>query len=149
MTNDPLDSNMFVELAKAKKMPQPKMLKIENISPNPITDDEEGQLTIDVYKDKDDIIVESAIAGINPDDLEINITEESVTIRGKRAKEKTISEKDYYYQECFWGSFSRSIVLPQEIDPEKSVANFENGILTIRMPKLTRGKGKKIKVKAA
>src|SRR3989344_5057578 len=94
-----------------------------------------------------EIIVQSTVAGVSPEELDVNITTESVTVRGKREKEEEIKEKDYFYQECFWGSFSRSIILPQEIDPERSTAIIKNGILTIRMPKIERLKAKKIKVK--
>ncbi|MBI5733027.1 Hsp20/alpha crystallin family protein [Candidatus Jorgensenbacteria bacterium] len=135
-------SNMFFELAKVKSAPAP--LKIQNDTE---PEDTEGQLTVDVYQNKDDIMVQSTVAGVNPDDLEINITNESVTIRGKRTREEQIEDKDYFYQECFWGVFSRSVVLPQEVDPEKSTAALKNGVLTIRMPKLDRSKAKKLKVK--
>ena len=87
------------------------------------------------------------MAGVLPDDLEINITTESVTIRGEREREEKVEAKDYLYQECFWGSFSRSIILPQEIDPDRAVATLKNGVLTIRLPKVDRQKAKKIKVK--
>ncbi|MDP3947101.1 MAG: Hsp20/alpha crystallin family protein [bacterium] len=107
----------------------------------------EGQLTIDVYQTPDEIIIESTIAGVKPEDLDINITSEAVTIRGERKREKKVREDDYFYQECYWGKFSRSIILPQEIDPDKSVANLKNGIMTIRLPKLNRQKGRNLKVK--
>ncbi len=109
----------------------------------------EGQLTVDVYQDGDDLVVESTVAGVEPDDLEIDIMGDSVTIRGKREREKIIEETDYFYQECFWGRFSRSVILPEEVDPEKSKATLsKSGILTIRMPKLRKKKGKKVTVKA-
>jgi len=124
----------------------------ENRKPKEFLDEEfseeaEGSLLVDVYQNDDEVIVCSAVAGISPEDLEINITTESVTIRGKREKEEKIEEKDYFYQECFWGTFSRSIILSQEIDPERSTAAVKNGILTIKMPKIERQKAKKIKVK--
>lgn len=109
---------------------------------------QEGQLAIDVFQTPDEIIIESTIAGVNPEDLDVDITPESVTIRGKRAREKRISDEDYFYQECYWGRFSRSIILPQEIDAENSVANLKNGVLTIRMPKINRQKAKKLKIKS-
>jgi HSP20 family protein len=138
----------FVELAKTKTTPTPSPLKIETDKEPAIAEEEgEGQLTVDVYQDGDDIVVQSAVAGVNPDELEINITNESVTIRGKRERTEKVEEKDYFYQECFWGKFSRSIILPQEVDPEKSTATLKNGVLTIRMPKLDRKKAKKLKVK--
>jgi len=124
----------------------------ENKNPEEFLDGElakesDGQLTVDVYQNNDEIIVQSTVAGVSPDDLDINITSESVTIRGKRGKEEKVEEKDYFYQECFWGSFSRSIILPQEIDSERSTAAIKNGILTIRMPKIQRQKAKKVKIK--
>ncbi|MBU4348322.1 Hsp20/alpha crystallin family protein [Patescibacteria group bacterium] len=112
-----------------------------------IFEEDEGQLTIDVYQSPNDIMIESTIAGVKPEDLDISITNESVTIRGKREKEKTVKDEDYFYQECYWGKFSRSIILPQEIDSEKSVASIKNGILIIKLPKLNRQKTKKLKVK--
>lgn len=145
MPKEPND-NIFAELAKAKAAP--KSLSIETNAKPPILDEEiEGQLTVDVYQTDNDIIIQSTVAGVNPEDLEINITNEAVTIRGKREKMEKIEEKDYFYQECFWGKFSRSIILPQEVDPEKSTAAIKNGVLVVRMPKLNRQKAKRLKVK--
>ena len=138
--------DIFVELAKVKT--EPTKLKIEKEEAPPSVEEEsEGQLTVDVYQDGDNVIVQSTVAGVDPDDLEVNITNESVTIHGKREKMEKIEEKDYFYQECFWGRFSRSIILPQEVDPEKSTAALKNGILIIKMPKLNRKRAKKLKVK--
>ncbi len=128
------------------------MTNQENKNPEEFLDGElakeaEGQLTVDVYQNNDEIVVQSTVAGVAADDLDINITSESVTIRGERSKEEAVEENDYFYQECFWGSFSRSIILPQEIDPDHSTAVIKNGILIIRMPKVNRQKAKKIKVK--
>ena len=139
--------DIFVELAKARTAAAPLKIETDESAPSSNDDDGEGQLTVDVYQDKDYVIVQSPVAGVSADDLEINITNESVTVRGHREKSETIEEKDYFYQECFWGSFSRSIILPQEVDPEKSNAALKNGILTIKMPKLDRKKAKKLKVK--
>jgi len=145
MTKDSKNSNnIFAELTKTKSTPHslPQNEESQNLS-----EEIEGQLTVDVYQNKDEIIVQSTVAGVDPEDLEINITNEAVTIRGKREKTEQIDEKDYFYQECFWGKFSRSIILPQEVDPEKSTATLKNGVLTIRMPKLNRQKAKKLKIK--
>ena len=71
----------------------------------------EGQLTVDVYQTDNEIIVQSTVAGVSPEELDINISTEGVTIKGKREREEEVKEKDYFYQECFWGSFSRSIIL--------------------------------------
>lgn len=142
-----------IELAKSTNIPvkDKKNTKKESYfkedSFSELMEEGEGQLTIDVYQTPDEIIVESTTAGVKPEDLDINITNESVTIKGKRERENKISDEDYFYQECYWGKFSRSIILPHEIDPENSVAVIKNGILTIRMPKLNRRKSRKINVK--
>lgn len=112
-----------------------------------LSDEMEGQLTVDVYQTPDEIVIESTIAGVDADEIDIDVTSEMVTIRGERKKETKVEEGDYYYQECFWGRFSRSIILPQEIDPDKAHSTVKRGILTIHLPKLNRSKGKKIKVK--
>lgn len=119
-----------------------KETELENIS-----DEGEGQLTVDVYETPNEIIVESTIAGVKPEDLDIDVTSESVTIKGQRHKEEKVEEENYFYQECFWGKFSRSIILPQEIDPDKAQSNLKNGVLTIRLTKLHKDKSRKVKVK--
>ena len=112
-----------------------------------VSEEGEGQLTIDVYQTPDEIVIESTIAGVKPEDLDIAITNEAVTIHGKREKQGEIKDEDYFYQECYWGRFSRAIILPQEIDADKAVASLKNGILTIHLPKLNRSKTKKLKIK--
>ncbi len=112
------------------------------------SDEDEGQLTIDLYQTSDEITLESPIAGVKPEDLDIAITSESVTIKGKREKEKKVKDEDYFYQECYWGRFARSIILPQEVDAEKSEASIKNGVLIIKLPKLNRQRSKKIKVQS-
>lgn len=142
--------DIFVELAKAKSSPAKIVVEKDTAETALDTEDDdvEGKLTVDVYQDGDDVVVQSTVAGVSPEDLDIHITPESVTVRGARAKSQKIEDKDYFYQECFWGRFSRSIILPVEVDPEKSSATVKNGVLTVRMPKLNRQKGKKVKVKA-
>jgi len=108
----------------------------------------EGQLTIDVYQTPQEIVIKSAVAGVKPEDLDISIVNDMVTIKGKREQEETIKEEDYFYQECYWGRFSRSVILPSEIDSDRVSATLKNGILTIRMPKLDKAKIKKVKIKS-
>ena len=112
-----------------------------------LSDEREGQLTLDVYQTGDAIVIESPIAGVKGEDIDINITNESVTIRGKRERMQTVSDEDYFYQECYWGRFSRSVILPEAVDAESSDATIKNGVLRIIMPKLSLHKGKKLKVK--
>ncbi len=114
-----------------------------------VSDDEngEGQLTVDVYQTDDDIIIKSTIAGVNPEDLDVSINNDMITIKGERKFEDEVSEENFYYQECYWGSFSRSIVLPVDVVAEKIEASLKNGILTIRLPKADTNRTKKIKVR--
>lgn len=108
---------------------------------------EEGQLTIDMYQTANDIVIQSAVAGVKPDDLDVSITQDMVTIRGKRQKLHEAARQDFHYQELYWGIFSRSVLLPQEIDDEAAEANLKNGLLTIRLPKLDKNRVQKLKVK--
>ncbi len=109
--------------------------------------DEEGQLTVDMWQTPNEIVVQAIIGGVKPEDLDVSISNEMVTIRGKRSKSHQISTPDYFYQELFWGSFSRSILLPQEVDVDNSEATTKHGFLTIRLPKLDKTRTQKLKVK--
>ena len=109
--------------------------------------DSEGQLTIDVYQTEDDIVIKSTIAGVRPEDLDVNINNDMVTIRGERVQGEEVDPEDYYYQECYWGPFSRSVILPVEIISEKAEATMKNGILTVRLPKADVTKTRKIQVR--
>ena len=111
-------------------------------------DNEEGQLTVDVHQTGDDIIVQTMVAGVRPEDLDITITRDMVTIKGTRNKESSVSEDNYFYKELYWGSFSRTILLPQEVDPDGAEANEKNGLLTLRLPKIDKERKKQIRVKA-
>lgn len=110
-------------------------------------DEGEGQLAIDVYQTDNDIVIEAPVAGVTVDDLDIEITPESVTVRGKREKGARGEKRDYLYQECYWGRFSRSVILPQEVNPDHASASFKNGILKISLPKVNKQKAKKLRVK--
>lgn len=110
-------------------------------------EDAEGQLTIDVYQTENDIVIKSTIAGVKPEDLDVSINNDMVTIKGERSNEEVVEQGSYYYQECYWGSFSRSVLLPVDVIPEKADAALKNGILTIRLPKADTTKTKKIQVR--
>ncbi|MBI2062703.1 MAG: Hsp20/alpha crystallin family protein [Candidatus Yanofskybacteria bacterium] len=107
---------------------------------------EEGQLTVDVYQTENDIIIKSTIAGVTADDIDVSITNDMVTIKGNRSSEEKVKESDYYYQELYWGAFSRSIILPEEIDADKAKATMKNGILTLRLPKLAKNRVKRVRI---
>ncbi|MCP6718303.1 MAG: Hsp20/alpha crystallin family protein [Patescibacteria group bacterium] len=106
----------------------------------------EGELAVDVYQTDSDLIIQSAIAGIKPTDIDISIDDDVITLKGER-KRLADEEGDYFYQECYWGPFSRQIISPVEIDSERVDATLKEGILTIKIPKITRNKKSKIVVK--
>src|SRR6185369_16106278 len=108
----------------------------------------EGQLTIDMFQTKDNVIIKSTIAGVKPEDIDVTIANDMVTIRGERKRDFDASSEDYFYQECYWGSFSRSVVLPVDVDIENVSADLRYGILTVILPKAAKAKAKKIKVGA-
>jgi len=108
---------------------------------------EEGQLSIDVYQTPEHLVVKSTIAGVKPEDIDISINNDMLTIRGRREMNEVVRDQDYLYRECYWGSFSRSIILPIEIKAEKIEAFLENGVLTVMLPKAKTSKQISIKVR--
>ena len=105
----------------------------------------EGQLVLDVFQTDDDIVIQSTIAGVSQKDIDISITNDMVTIRGSRKRDSNLSS-NYYHQELFWGPFSRSVILPAEIDSDNVKASIKNGMLTISLPKAEKLKTKKINI---
>ena len=108
---------------------------------------EEGQLSIDVYQTPTKLIIKSTIAGVKPEDIDISINNDMLTIRGRREMNEKIREENYLYRECYWGAFSRSIILPVEVETEKIEAFLENGVLAIILPKAKSAKEISIKVR--
>lgn len=106
---------------------------------------DEGQLSLDVFRDGDDLVIRSTVAGVTPKDLDISIHGDLLTIRGKRASSKEVDENQWFYRECYWGAFSRSIVLPFEVASDLATAGLKNGVLEIRVP--VREHGKKLPVR--
>lgn len=107
----------------------------------------EGQLTVDVYQTPDNIIITTMVAGVNPADLDISITRDMVTIRGSRSETRSVSDEDYFHKELYWGSFSRTILLPQEVEVEEAEAVEKHGLLTLTLPKIDKERQTKLKVK--
>ncbi|MEK7613714.1 MAG: Hsp20/alpha crystallin family protein [Patescibacteria group bacterium] len=107
----------------------------------------EAQLTVDVYQNEDEIVIRALVAGVRPEDLDVAITRDMVTISGKRVEQKEVSEDDYVYRELFWGAFSRTIVLPAEVDVDAAEATEKHGLLSIKLPKLNKDRQTKLKVK--
>jgi len=107
----------------------------------------EGELAVDVYQTDGEIVIQSTIAGVKPENLDISIEDDQVLIKGNREKPAEEDEINYFYQECYWGLFSRQIILPEETDPSRAEAAMKEGVLTIRIPKIERKKKRKIVVK--
>lgn len=136
-----------VKMVKPKKVKKVKKIKRKKppvFKPKP--KETEGQLTIDVFQTPDEIVIKSTIAGVDPKDLDVSMANDMLTIRGRRSHEEKIKTEDYFYQECYWGSFSRSVILPVEVDADKIQAKLKNGILTITLPKIEKVQTKKIQV---
>jgi HSP20 family protein len=112
-------------------------------------ENEEAELTVDVYQTPTEIIVQTMIAGVKPEDLELTITRDMLTIRGKREESRVIDEENYFTKELYWGSFSRTILLPQEVEPEETEAIEKHGLLTVRLEKIDKEKRTSVKVKSA
>jgi len=109
--------------------------------------DQEGQLTVDVYQADDELVIQSAVGGVRSEDLDIVIEKDMVKIKGRREKPEGDRNQNYFYQECYWGPFSREIILPAEIDAARSEALMKEGILTIRLPIIEHEKKKKLSVR--
>ncbi|MDP3971150.1 MAG: Hsp20/alpha crystallin family protein [bacterium] len=108
----------------------------------------EGQLAIDVYQDDKFLYVKAIVGGVPPDDIEIHLNNDMLTIKGKRSQpDMGIDPENYYIQECYWGGFSRSVILPVDIQNEQVEAITENGVLTITLPKSNRPKNARIPIK--
>jgi HSP20 family molecular chaperone IbpA len=108
----------------------------------------DGELSVDVYQTPTHIIIKAMIAGVRPEDLDVSITRDMVTVRGKREQHAEGQNGDFFFQELYWGSFSRTIVLPQEVDLEEAEATEKHGLLIIRLPKLDKGRQAKLKVRS-
>jgi len=125
-------------------------LPAQNLKPEEeewFAEDFEGQLAVDVCQTKDAIIVKSTIAGVKPENLEIYLHNDLLTIRGKREEEKEEKDADYFYKECYFGGFSRSIILPVEVQADKVEATLKNGILKIVMPKARKSRMINVEIK--
>ena len=127
-----------------------KDFKTRASRPAPLDDDapaSEGQLPVDVHQTGSDIIIRAFVAGVRPDELNISISRDMVEIAGSRSEREQVSGPDYFTRELFWGSFSRAIMLPQEVDVEASSASAKDGLVTIILPKLDKAKQTKLRVK--
>ncbi len=107
----------------------------------------EGQLGIDLFETPVEVIVKTMIPGVRKEDIDISLSRDMLTIRGERKDEKTIADDDYHYKELYWGTFSRTVKLPHEVDIDRAEATESQGMLTLRLPRVDRGRQAKLKVK--
>ncbi len=111
-------------------------------------EDSAGELAVDVYQTNDAIVIKALIAGVHPHSVDISLTREAVTISGSRSDEKEVEEDNYFQRELYWGSFSRTIILPEEVDVDLAEASEKHGVLVLRLPKINKKKETKLKVRA-
>ena len=105
-------------------------------------------MALDVYETKDQVVIKAALPGVKPEETEVTITGDTLTIRGESKEEKEVKEENYIRKERHFGSFARSVTLPAGLEADKAEATFENGVLTLKIPKSEQVKPKSIKVKA-
>ncbi len=122
-----------------------KSKDVKDTNPWP-SSEEEGELAVDLCENKDELILQAVIGGVEISELDISITNDMITIRGERSRENKDKIEKVYYNECFWGPFSRSLILPHEINADKAKATIKNGMLTIHLPKLVKTKRKTLKI---
>jgi len=108
----------------------------------------QGELGVDVYQTPDAIVVKAFVAGVQPASIDISLTREMLTLSGTREDEREVEEENYFQRELYWGSFSRTILLPEEVDVELAEASEKHGILMIRLPKINKKKETKLKVRS-
>ncbi len=144
------------EVAETPKSGAQKKGSIKSIKKDePVTssnwmqeEEEEGQLTVDLYQTPSDLYIETMVAGVRPEDLQITITRDMVTIRGKRDQSRVVNDEDYFSRELYWGVFSRTMSLPAEIEAEEAEAIEKHGLLIIRLPKINKEKQTQLRVKS-
>ncbi|OGI76146.1 hypothetical protein A3C67_01930 [Candidatus Nomurabacteria bacterium RIFCSPHIGHO2_02_FULL_42_19] len=111
-------------------------------------ENDEAELAVDVYQTATDIVVQTMVAGVKPEDIELTIARDIMTIRGKREENRNVDEENYFIKELYWGKFSRSISLPQEVEPEEVDATERHGLLTVRLQKVDKEKKNTVRVKS-
>lgn len=121
-----------------------------HIVPKSANDDDQpaGELAVDVYQTPDAIIVKALIAGVHPNSIDVALTREMLTISGTREDEREVDEEHYFQRELYWGSFSRTILLPEEVDVDLAEASERHGVLMIRLPKVNKKRQAKLKVRS-
>jgi HSP20 family protein len=108
---------------------------------------EGAALAVDMYETNDDVVVKTALPGIDPDDVDISITGNTLTIQGETKAEEAVERENYVYRERRFGAYARSLTLPVGVKADEAEAAYENGVLTLRLPKVEEAKPKAIQVK--
>ena len=162
LTNDPYD-DLFEDddTSGAQSSTQATQEKTRNEHMNAIdtntetndawdggADGTNNELAVDVYQTKDEVIIKALVAGVLPSNLDISLTRDMLTIKGARQSEKEEVDDNYFQRELYWGEFSRTILLPEEVDVENAQASEKHGILMVRLPKIDKKKAAKLKVKS-
>ena len=138
---------MSPENAKISKIFGEQIDEPEEEKSNLFSDPEtEGQLALDAYQSESSVVIKAPIAGVKPGDIEVSMTEDSITIKGARKLEEQINSENYIAQECYWGAFSRQLSLPEGVDTERAKAALKNGVLTIIIPKTAKSQAKILKI---
>lgn len=138
------DSDSFDDDAPISPIRKPAL---QQSSATPAEDRVDGQLPVDVYQTPNDIVIRTFIAGVRADEMNVSISRDMVVIEGTRDEQSQIVDSDYFIRELFWGSFARTILLPEEVDVDASTANAKDGFLTITLPKLDKKRQTKLRVR--
>lgn len=111
-------------------------------------ENDEAELSVDVYQTPTDIVIQTMVAGVKPEDLELSIARDIITVRGKREESRIIDENNYFTKELYWGKFSRTMSLPVEVEPEEVEATEKHGLVTIKIKKVDKDKKNTVKIKS-
>jgi HSP20 family protein len=149
INSDEMDDEDEMPMKTRRSAPETKAVKRPaHVAVEDEYEEEVGELSVDVYQTGTEIIIEAMVAGVKPEDLHLSITRDMVTIKGRREANGQVADDDYFYRELYWGNFSRTILLPHEIEIEEAEAVEKHGLLIIRMPKVDKARQAKIKVKS-
>lgn len=144
--------NIFSRFGTSKGDEDIQEIQTHSTIKRPVVYDEEeagvGELSVDVYETPKEIIIEAMIAGVKPEDLHIATTHNSITISGKREANTHIKQDDYIVQELYWGQFSRTVELPNDIAVDDAEAVEKHGLLIVRLPKIDKDRNVKVRVKS-
>jgi HSP20 family protein len=133
----------------AKKIKPEEVVEKKEEAPAGEIFDEVGELVVDVFETNSDFVVSAAIAGVQIKDIDISLEKDMMVIKGNRSDPHDHPDRKYFYQECYWGPFSRKVILPENIDINKADAQMDKGVLTIKIPKNEVGGKGKVGIKAS